>query len=269
MATPLRAIAIAAHPDDIEFLMAGTLLLLRDVGYEIHYLNVANGCLGTTEYDRASITRIRREEAIRSAALAGAVYHESLTDDMGIYYRSDLLTRLAAIIRDVVPRIVLTHSPADYMEDHTNTARLAVSAAFCRGMPNYVTDPPRDALDCAVTVYHAQPYGNRDPLGEWVIPHFYVDIGSMMETILTMLACHASQKKWLDESQGLDSYLETCRELSREVGQLSGQFEFSEGWRKRVHLGFCGPADDPLGEALREHIRPSPNLSGGVSRVDA
>ncbi|HEU4902789.1 MAG TPA: PIG-L family deacetylase, partial [Flavisolibacter sp.] len=32
------AIAIAAHPDDIEFMMAGTLLQLKAAGYETHYL---------------------------------------------------------------------------------------------------------------------------------------------------------------------------------------------------------------------------------------
>ena len=38
-------IAIAAHPDDIEFVMAGTLLMLQRAGWEIHCLNVANGNL--------------------------------------------------------------------------------------------------------------------------------------------------------------------------------------------------------------------------------
>ena len=33
--------AIAAHPDDIEIVMAGTLSLLQDVGYDVHYMNVA------------------------------------------------------------------------------------------------------------------------------------------------------------------------------------------------------------------------------------
>ncbi|MCX6986406.1 MAG: LmbE family protein, partial [Lentisphaerae bacterium] len=32
---PRKAMAIACHPDDIEFMMAGTLLLLREKGYEI------------------------------------------------------------------------------------------------------------------------------------------------------------------------------------------------------------------------------------------
>jgi len=38
-----RALAIAAHPDDIEFVMAGTLRLLRDAGWEVHYLNLSTG----------------------------------------------------------------------------------------------------------------------------------------------------------------------------------------------------------------------------------
>ena len=42
-----RALAIAAHPDDIEFVMAGTLLMLQRAGWEIHCLNVANGNLGS------------------------------------------------------------------------------------------------------------------------------------------------------------------------------------------------------------------------------
>ena len=42
------AIAIAAHPDDIEFYMAGTLLLLKQAGWKIHYLNLSSGNCGST-----------------------------------------------------------------------------------------------------------------------------------------------------------------------------------------------------------------------------
>ena len=65
-----------------------------------------------------------------------------------------------------------------------------------------------------------------------------------------MLACHASQKKWLDESQGHDSYLQTLRNLDEEVGRMSGLFRVAEGWRRHLHLGFCDEADDPLRAAL-------------------
>ena len=50
------------------------------------------------------------------------------------------------------PRIVLTHAPADEMEDHMNTALLAGKAAFVRGLPNFVLDPPIKACGGDVTV---------------------------------------------------------------------------------------------------------------------
>ena len=78
-----------------------------------------------------------------AAKILGAHYHPSLCDDLEIFYDLKTLRRLAAIIRDTAPTIVLTHSPHDYMEDHTNTCRLTVSAAFARAMPNFKTTPAR------------------------------------------------------------------------------------------------------------------------------
>jgi len=246
-----RAFAIAAHPDDIEFVMAGTLLHLRAAGYEIHYLNVANGCCGSSVTDAATTARVRGDEASRACGQIGAVFHESLTNDLEIFYDRPTLARLAAIVREVSPEIVLTHSPADYMEDHSNTCRLAVTAAFARGMPNFAVDPPTPCTDQRVTVYHAQPHGNRDGLWQPVRPGIFVDITGVMDEKAAMLAAHESQKQWLDESQGLDSYINSMRELSREVGTMSGRFTFAEGWRRHSHLGFCGADDDPLIAALR------------------
>ena len=248
--TTKTAIAIAAHPDDIEFFMAGTLMLLGRAGYEIHYMNIANGCCGTTEYDIETITRMRRDEAQQAAASIGAIFHESICNDLEIFYEQATLAKVTSVIREVAPEIVLTHAPADYMEDHMNTSRLAVSAAFCRGMPNFPVDPPRDPVDQTVTVYHAQPYSHRDPLRQLVTPDLWVDVGDVLEEKVTMLAKHASQKLWLDESQGHDSYLQTLRDLDAEGGQLSGRFEYAEGWRRHLHLGFCGPDDNPLVDAL-------------------
>lgn len=250
-----RVLAIAAHPDDIEFHMAGTLILLGRAGYELHYMNIANGSCGTTQYSRDEIIRIRRAEAQAAAASIGAIFHESLTDDLAIFYEPTLLARVAATVREIAPEIVLTHSPADYMEDHQNAARLAATAAFARGMPNYPTDPPRPPMAGDITVYHAQPYGNVDPLRQPVQPDFYVDIGDVIDAKQAMLAHHNSQQGWLDESQGLDSYLVTMRELDRELGRLSGRCQYAEGWRRRLHLGFCAPDADPLTAALHEWVR--------------
>lgn len=245
-----RVFAIAAHPDDIEFLMAGTLLQLRAVGWELHYMNLANGCCGTVEHDRETIIDIRRREAKAAAARLGAVFHETLTNDLEIFYDLPTLRRLASEIRTVAPDIVLTHAPADYMEDHMNTCRLAVTAAFARGMPNFPVDPPRDPVAGKVTLYHAQPYGNRDPLGNIVRPRLFIDTTPFIDEQAAALAEHRSQKDWLDRSQGLDSYLHTMRELAREVGRMSDRYEYAEGWRRHLHGGFCDPDDDPLAEAL-------------------
>src|SRR4051812_7370276 len=54
-----RVLAIAAHPDDIEFMMAGTLLLLRDAGWDTHYLNVSSGNLGSLTLTPSETARIR------------------------------------------------------------------------------------------------------------------------------------------------------------------------------------------------------------------
>ena len=196
---------------------------------------------------------MRGSEALAAADSIGAEFHPSLTNDLEIFYNHETLARLAAILREVSPEILLVHAPVDYMEDHTNACRLSVTAAFTRGMPNFQTGPPRDPVDQTVTIYHAQPHGNRDPLGRLVRPGIFVNVENVLDEKTSMLACHKSQKQWLDESQGLDSYLDTMKDLMRQVGELSGRFTFAEGWRKHSHLGFCGDAADPLSGALGHH----------------
>ncbi|HAV62508.1 MAG TPA: LmbE family protein [Verrucomicrobiales bacterium] len=248
-----NALAIFAHPDDIEFSAAGTLLLLRQAGWKIHYLNVSSGNLGSMTLPPNEVREVRREEAQRAAEILGATWHPPLAEDLEIVYQVELLRQLAAIVRRVNPGIILTHSPVDYMEDHIATARLAVTAAFARGMPNFVTDPHVKHVEGEATLYHAQPHMNRDPLGAVITPGIYVDVSSVMDTKRDALAAHESQKTWLDRTQGMNSYLKTMEDLTREVGSMSGRFQFAEGWRKHLHAGFCRADADPLSEALVNH----------------
>src|SRR6266567_121230 len=215
------AMAIGAHPDDIEFCMAGTLLLLKKAGYEIHYLNVASGNCGSTEHNAAATRSIRNTEA-----------------------------RTAAIIREVKPKIVLTHSPQDYMEDHANTCRLAVTAAFARGMPNFKSARSRPAADYPVTVYHAMPHGLRDGLRRRILPGAFVNTSSVHKTKREALAAHQSQQGWLQLSQGLNSLLLAMEDMSLEVGRMSKRFKHAEGWRRHLHFGFCAVESDPLSQTL-------------------
>jgi LmbE family N-acetylglucosaminyl deacetylase len=230
--------ALGCHPDDIEFMMAGTLFLLKEAGCRLHTMNLASGNCGSTALGAEEIVTIRREESLRAAAVLGSAHHESLANDIEVFYEDGLIRRVAAIIRRVAPDIVLLPSPEDYMEDHMNTSRIGVTAAFCRGMPNYRSIPEVPAIDKEVVLYHALPYGLTDGLRRRIEPDLFVDISVVIDAKERMLACHQSQRRWLDESQGLDSYIRTMRDMSAEVGRMSGRFTYAEGWRRHSHLGF-------------------------------
>ncbi len=244
------AIAIAAHPDDIEFKMAGTLLLLKSAGWEIHCFNLASGNGGSTEADSATTASIRREEARIAARVLGAVWHPPIADDLEIFYNAELLRRVAGVVREVRPSIVLTHPPQDYMEDHMITARLAVTATFARGIRNFNTLPDRPASFDDVTVYHCMPHGGCDPLRRPVVPAAWVDTTQVHEKAREALAAHASQGKWLDASQGTDSYLMAMDDHARNMGRSSGKFELAEAWWRHLHIGFSTVERDPLAEVL-------------------
>ena len=244
--------ALACHPDDIEFVMMGTLLLLRERGCALHYMNIANGSWGTATMRREEIIRTRREEAAQSAKMLGATYHESLTDDLDVFYDKPTLHKLIAVVREVDPDIILLQSPVDYMEDHQNAVRLGVTAAFCRGMVNAPADPPTPPTFKDVTLYHGLPHGNRDPMRRLVRAERYVDITSVMEQKRAQLACHRSQKEWLDVSQGFDSYLDSMTESGALVGELCGKYRYAEGWRRHNHVGYAQREIDPLGELLSD-----------------
>ena len=244
------ALAIFAHPDDIEFVAAGTLLLLRQRGWDIHYLNVSTGNCGSAEFSPAKTRRVRLAEAKAAAKILGAHFHAPLCDDLEILYDVKTLRRIAAVIRESKASIVLTHSPQDYMEDHMSTCRLAVTAAFTHGMPNFHSIPPRPTYAHDVTLYHAMPHGLCDPLRRKIIPGSFVNTTSVHATKLAALAAHQSQQGWLDVSQGMNSYLRSMEDMSHAVGKLSKKFKLAEGWRRHLHLGFSANDIDPLAEAL-------------------
>ncbi len=262
------AIAIAAHPDDIEFCMAGTLLLLKRAGWKIHYLNLSTGNCGSTIMSAARTRAVRRAEAKRAAKILGAHWHPPFCDDLEIFYDIKTLRRLAAVIREVKPTIVLTHSPQDYMEDHMNTARLAVTAAFSRGMPNFKTVPSRRAVEGDVTVYHAMPHGLRDGLRREIVAGAFVNTSSVHAIKREALAAHASQKAWLDASQGMDSYLVAMGEMSAAVGKMSRRYKHAEGWRRHLHLGFSASEIDPLADGLGDNYQVNPKYERSLTVSD-
>jgi len=242
--------AMACHPDDIEFMMGGTLWLLKAAGCTLHYMNLANGCCGSTVLGAEETAQVRRGEGQSAARMLGATFHESIADDLEVFYCTGLIKKVAAEVRRIRPDIMLLPSPEDYMEDHMNACRIGVTAAFSRCVPNYESDPPAEATYQDVVLYHALPYGLRDGVRRPILPDFTVDISSVIDDKERMLACHESQKRWLDETQGLDSYLQTMRNMSAEVARRYGNGQFAEGWRRHSYLGFSAAEIDPLQEIL-------------------
>src|SRR3954470_13754212 len=221
------AIDIAAHPDDIEFVMGGTRLLLAEAGWEIHYMNLSTGNVGSMTMSAAKTAQVRRKEAQAAAKVLGAKWHAPIANDIAIFYDDRTLRKVASVIRAVAPTVVLTHNTEDYMEDHMNTGRLAVTAAFVRGMPNYKVQPARRHVAGEVAVYHATPHGLCDGLRRPFEPHLYVDTSAVHARKREALACHASQKEWLDATQGMDSYLVALDDFAAQLGKRSRRFKMA------------------------------------------
>jgi len=255
MSRTLTALAMGAHPDDIEFMMSGTLLLLKKAGVEIHVCNLANGCYGSEVYSKEETARIRALEAQAAAKVAEAIWHPSLFDDVGIFYDAPSLAKATAIVRQVKPDIVLTLSLNDYMEDHEASARLASSAVFNRCLPTYVTDPPVPSFNKPVAVYHALPHGLLDMQRNMIKPDFIIDVESVMPLKKEMLSQHRSQKDWLDATQGMGSYVESMATTCRQVGSRYGNCTFAEGWRRHNHMGYCAPDFEPLQTLLSNVLK--------------
>ena len=125
-------LAVFAHPDDIEFVAAGTLLLLKEKGWDLHYMNLCTGSCGSVVLGAQELSRVRLAEARASAHLLGAKFYAPICDDLELSYSTPFLRKVTAVVRESRASILLTHSPADYMEDHTFASRLAVTAAFSR-----------------------------------------------------------------------------------------------------------------------------------------
>lgn len=242
--------AVSAHPDDIEWAMGGTLLLLKERGCTLHYMTVANGCYGTEVHTFDEIVAIRRREAMSAAEHLGAEFHESIANDFEIFYTDELLRKLASVVRQVAPDIILTHALEDYMEDHINAGRLASSAAFVRSSVNYVTDPPAPPIGKEVCIYHALPHGLRDRMRNPVTAEHYVNIASVMEAKRTAISFHESQVAWLGSTQGTTTLSQAVEDDARSIGALSRRFEFAEGWSRHLHVGYSAEEIDPLAELL-------------------
>jgi LmbE family N-acetylglucosaminyl deacetylase len=242
-------LSVLAHPDDAEFLCAGTLIrLAREHGWQVHVATMTPGDCGSAELLPEEISRVRRAEGTAAAAIVGGVYHCLEERDLLVCYNERALERVTRLLREVRPRVVLTHSPADYMLDHEMTSTLARAAAFGAPVPNLFRDrshPP--PLAHIPYLYYCDPIEGTDLLGRGVDPRFCTDISHVIDTKAQMLACHASQREWLLKHHGMDQYLNAMRQWGAERGRPHN-VAYAEGFRQ--HLGHSYPQDNLLGQLL-------------------
>ncbi len=253
MSEPLRVLALFAHPDDAEFLCAGTLFLLADRGAAIRVATLTAGDCGSTILPSAEISRVRLKEGKRAAALLGAQFTSLKEKDLLVLYDRPTLRKVMELVRRVDPSLVFTHSPSDYMLDHEIVSRLCQTACFGAMAPNFRTGArkPSKPLRAIPHLYYAQPAGGTDILGKEVMPSLCVNIGSSLERKERMLACHESQQAWLRSQQGMTGPVDNMRKMAAWTGALAG-FEWAEGFRQHLGQGF--PSDDKLSALLGDSI---------------
>ncbi|HLJ94479.1 MAG TPA: PIG-L family deacetylase [Gemmataceae bacterium] len=242
-------LSILAHPDDAEFLCAGTLIrLVAEHGWQVHIATMTPGDCGSAELQPDEISRIRRAEGARAAAQIGATYHCLEEHDLLIFYQERPLERVTRLLREVRPQILVTHSPADYMLDHEVTSTLARAAAFAAPVPNFFRDrghgPPLERIP---HLYYCDPIEGKDLLGTPIAPAFAIDISTVLDTKAAMLSAHASQRDWLWKHHGMDQYVQAMRDWSSRCGKFHG-VAYAEGFRQ--HLGHSYPQDNLLGRLL-------------------
>jgi len=132
-------LAIGAHPDDVELHAAGTLLRLAALGYSTGIVDLTRGELATrgTPEERAA------ESA--AAALELGLSHRSQLD-LGDGHLADTLasrTAVAAVLRQLRPRLVLTHHRDQPHPDHTAAADIVGAAVYLAGLVRW--HPSADA----------------------------------------------------------------------------------------------------------------------------
>jgi N-acetylglucosamine malate deacetylase 1 len=245
MSKTIRVLALHAHPDDVEFQCAGTLILLREAGCHVTIATMTPGDCGSAEYDAEAIAAIRREEARKSAELMGADYVCLEFRDLAIFNDDESRRRITEALRRVGPEIILTAPPADYIADHEMTSLLVRDACFAAPCPNYTTRQwePAPALAKIPHLYFVDPVEGVDRGGIAVPVDFRVDVSRVFSTKREMLACHASQRNWLLRQHGMDEYLEMQAKWGARRGAEIG-VAFAEAFRQ--YRGHPYPHDNLL-----------------------
>jgi LmbE family N-acetylglucosaminyl deacetylase len=249
---PHVALAVLAHPDDAEFLCAGTLLRLHaEHGWTVHVATMTAGDCGSAEHPPDEIARVRRAEGAAACRAVGFAYHCLGVLDLRVRYCDAQLDAVCRLLNAVRPHAVFTHSPEDYHLDHEQTSTLVRAAAFAAPINNFLHRPghaeQHPPLDRIPHLFYCDPLEGKDQFGRPVPPSTFVDVSSAIDKKAAMLAEHESQRAWLRKHHGVDNLVDSMKAWSGEQGKRAG-VNFAEGFRQ--HLGHSYPQNNLLVELL-------------------
>jgi len=245
----MKILALAAHPDDIEFMCAGTLIMLKERGHAIALATINSGSCGSATLPPDEIARIRALEARRAAELIGATYDCVGIPDLESVFDNPTRRKVSELVRRAQPDIVFTLFQGDYMPDHEITSLLARDATFTATLGNYSTGAPNPApiIKRLPYLYYCAPLEGLDHFGQDVLLDIIMDVSSVMDKKAAMLCCHASQREWLRHEHGMDEYIEFMKHQSARFGARRG-YAFGEAFRQ--HRGHAYPRDNILEKLL-------------------
>ena len=224
----MKILAVGCHPDDLEIGCFGTLARYVDEGNEVAVCNIANGNMGHVVIMPDELAEIREKEAKAAADVIGAKHYSVGTGDLHV--RGDdqeVIGKLARVVRDFQPELIITHYELDYMDDHIQAYRATFNATFAASLPHY-------DLSAEGPVAPLMPIIHMDTLsGVGFIPTEYVDITQYIELKLKALACHESQIKWMLDHDHID-FLDFVRTCSKARGYQCGA-GYAEGFRPNLN----------------------------------
>lgn len=136
-----RALAVVAHPDDLEYGCSAAIAVWTDAGREVAYVLATRGEAGIDTLDPAECGPLREREQRASAAVVGVSEVEFLDHRDGVVEYGIALRRdIAAAIRKYRPELVITLNHRDTWggvgwntPDHVAVGRATLDAAADAG----------------------------------------------------------------------------------------------------------------------------------------
>jgi LmbE family N-acetylglucosaminyl deacetylase len=194
-----RLLILGAHPDDAEYHAGGLAVAYRRLDREVKMVSVSNGAAGHHVRPPEELLTLRRQEAAAAGRVIGATYETWGFPDAALQPTIEVRQRIIREIRTFQPDLVLTHRTCDYHPDHRAVGQSVQDASYLVTVPHVVPEIPALRKD-PVVAYMPDLFTRPARMQ----PDILLDISEDLDTIVSMLACHASQVfEWLAYEEGL------------------------------------------------------------------